>query len=304
MFRKTKTFFIRVLCVFGLLSVLAALGIEGYSFYAHETLNTAKLKNFEIYQDLQLVKNAQTITSLKFKQKPLKEMVLLLHSFSTSPEDFKKILKILDKKGIAYHAPRILGFGLTDTDLLESIEGEDWVRNVVEQYDMCESLADKVHVVGQSFGANLATILASRRKVEKLVLLSPILFFKGDALRLQQKAERPAIKFFAEKVLRYIDLHPESRSIFRYESLPIRSLLALTRIQEMAKQSLSRSRGSKVYVLYGQFDQIANYEQTFEHFTSKGFAHESHAYRAPHSLFIESSDCQGIILKKIEEIFS
>ena len=302
-YHKFKRIFV-FFSVFTTISILISAAIILYSCKEHEEVSEEKLKNFQIYADQQLVKSAESRISFKLNKKPLKQIVLLLHSFSTSPEDYKKIFHLLNEKGIPYYAPTILGFGLTDTDLLEKIEAEDWVRDAIDHYNICKELADEVHVVGQSLGGLLAAIVASKKTVGKLVILSPAFYFKGKALDVQKDFEQSFWKrWFFENVKKYITLHPEIRSIFRYESLPFRSLMALVKLQYMVTQSPELFKAKDIHVLYGKIDELVDVEKALDHLRKKGINYTSHAYNAPHSLFIESDYEQEKIIKDLGEIF-
>jgi carboxylesterase len=290
--------------VFITVSLIVSIFVVLYSCKEHTEISQEKLKNFQIYADQQLVKNAASKTSFKLGKKPLKEIVLLLHSFSTSPEDYRKIFQLLDEKNIPYYAPTILGFGLTDTDLLEKIEAEDWIRDAINHYNICKELADEVHIVGQSLGGLLATIIASQKKVGKLVILSPAFYFKGKALEAQKEFESSFWKrWFFEHVKKYVSIHPEIRSIFRYESLPFRSLMALVKLQYMAIQSPKNIQVKSVDILYGKNDELVNVEKALECFRKKSIAYSTYSYNSPHSLFIESDYDQEKVVKDLGDIF-
>jgi esterase/lipase len=303
-YHHTKRLFVKFSVA---LTVIFLIGCAIFlpSYEEHEEVMEEKLKDFSVDQEQHLVKNAESKISFKFQHKPLKKIVLLFHSFVTSSENYKELLHLFDQNGIPYYAPTILGFGLSETNLLESIRAEDWIRDALIHYDLCSAIADEVYVIGDSFGSLLATMVAKNRKVSKLVLLSPPFAFKGKALALQKRCTCfKIISLFLEHVKKYIKIPLKMRSIFRYESVPVRSLFALLRLQTiMFNDPDNEIKDSDLTILHGKKDDLLDMNAVFSYFKKLDIPHKTYAYNAGHSLFIDSNHTRKHVIEDIGKIF-
>ncbi len=72
--------------------------------------------------------------------------MLLLHGFTTSPQQLSNLIDLLEKEKITFYAPTILGFGLNSTQLLKEVRYEDWYRQALESFDLLQNFAEEVSV--------------------------------------------------------------------------------------------------------------------------------------------------------------
>jgi esterase/lipase len=304
-YHHTKTLFVKfsVLVTFIL---LIGLAVFIPSSEEHDEVMEKGLQDFTVDTEAGLVKNAESKVSFKFSHKPLKKIVLLFHSFVTSSEDYKDLLDFFDQNGIPYYAPTILGFGLSETNLLENIRAEDWIRDALGHYDLCSAIADEVHIVGDSFGSLLATMVAKNRKVSKLILLSPPFAFKGKALALQKRCTSfKIISLFLEHVKKYIKIPLKMRSIFRYESVPVRSLVALLKLQTiMFNDPDNQIKDSDLTIMYGKKDDLLDMNAVFSYFKKLHIPHKTYTYNAGHSLFIDGNHTRNHVVEDIGRFFT
>ena len=81
-----------------------------------------------------------------------KKAVLLLHGFTGSTKDVKKLGEFLSKRGYTVHAPIYSGHGVEPEALLET-KPEDWWNDVVEGYNFLKDKGyEEIAVVGISLG--------------------------------------------------------------------------------------------------------------------------------------------------------
>lgn len=300
--KKTKLVFVGFSVSLTLI-LTTAFCVSSFFEEEHEEIISKEVKKFKTYKNLDLIRSAKTRASYKFPKKPLKEIVLLFHSFATSPEDYEPLFRILDKKGISYYAPTILGFGLEDTGLLEKIEAEDWARQAIETYELCAQLAEEVHVVGQSLGTLMAVMVAKMKKPRKVILLSPALFLKGKILSLKQHYQNNwFFRTYIKYIKKYLALPLVARPIFRYESLPINSLEALVKFQNIILNDPSPLHESAVHVLYGKDDEISDTESMLHYLKKNKVPYKSYQYDTAHSLLIEHGHDKQKILNRIGKI--
>lgn len=94
-----------------------------------------------------------------FIDKKAKIGVLMLHGFTSTPYQFREMAKYMADKGLTIYAPLIAGHGTSPADLKETTS-EDWKKSVKAAYLKLKGETDKIVIVGNSFGGNLAFWLA------------------------------------------------------------------------------------------------------------------------------------------------
>lgn len=101
------------------------------------------------------------------------EYILLIHGFGGTYSGLEDVAEILSEKY------GILGVDLPGYGLSEPMHRTHSVKNYANfLYEFCQSIGvKKVHVVGHSFGADIAIVLAAKHPalVQKLVLLNPVI---------------------------------------------------------------------------------------------------------------------------------
>jgi len=90
-----------------------------------------------------------------FIDKNSKVGILMLHGFSSTPNEFKELSIFLSKKGFTVYAPLTAGHGTKPEDLIKTTPN-DWVLSVKEAYLKLKEKSEKIFIIGNSFGANLS----------------------------------------------------------------------------------------------------------------------------------------------------
>lgn len=85
--------------------------------------------------------------------------ILMLHGFTACPEQFDELADFFSEKGFEVSVPLIAGHGKKSEDLRKSTS-EDWKNSAKTAYMELKQKVDKVFIIGNSFGANLALWLA------------------------------------------------------------------------------------------------------------------------------------------------
>lgn len=94
-----------------------------------------------------------------FFNKKSKVGILLLHGFTGTPYQFKDLGKYLSQKGFTVYAPLIVGHGTSPRDLMETT-AEDWKESAKKACLQLKKKVQKIIIIGNSFGGNLAFYLA------------------------------------------------------------------------------------------------------------------------------------------------
>jgi len=95
-----------------------------------------------------------------FFKKRGKIAALLIHGFTSSPWEMKRIGNFLSKHNITVYAPLLPGHG-TSPERLALMKYVQWVEYIGEQIKMLEKDYDEIYLIGSSFGGNLALITAT-----------------------------------------------------------------------------------------------------------------------------------------------
>ena len=90
-----------------------------------------------------------------FIDKNSKTGVLMLHGFTSAPEQFKELADFFVAKGFTVSAPLIAGHGTSPADLVKTTP-EDWKKSVKDAYLELKKKSEKIFIIGNSFGSNLA----------------------------------------------------------------------------------------------------------------------------------------------------
>lgn len=200
------------------------------------------------------------------------ESVVLLHGFTGSPYDFKPLVEELRSRGYRVVVPVVPG---QTKAFLPYRRGRytsefyvDWVSDLVESETQLRG--QKPVLVGLSMGGTLATILAARGDVEKLVLIAPY-FGLPRANDLIWRASRilkwilPVFpKFEGGKIndpAGYAEYQPGTYMV----SLP--AFHQVERLAELGKEHVSRVR-TPTLILASPNDQVASFALTAELFGS------------------------------------
>jgi carboxylesterase len=102
--------------------------------------------------------------------------ILLIHGFTATTVEVRKLAKILNRSGYTISAPLLPGHG-TDPDDLNRTKYTEWTNSVLSAYYQLKDSYSKIIVGGESMGAVLAMWLCQEKPdINGLLLYSPALF--------------------------------------------------------------------------------------------------------------------------------
>ncbi|MFJ7826385.1 alpha/beta hydrolase [Psychrobacillus sp. NPDC096623] len=109
--------------------------------------------------------------------------VLLLHGFTGSTKDVKKLGQYLHKRGYTCHAPMYRGHGVTPEELLLT-SPDEWWQDVVDGYNHLKNLGyEEIAVAGISLGGVFSLKVAEEFPVKAVVsMCAPIKRNNTDGL--------------------------------------------------------------------------------------------------------------------------
>lgn len=98
--------------------------------------------------------------------------VLLIHGWTATPYEVRRLGTYLNEKGYTVFGPRLKGHGTVPGDL-ENVRWEDWIHDIAKIYEELKKTHHKVYVGGTSIGANLSVILAKNKPdISGLILMA------------------------------------------------------------------------------------------------------------------------------------
>ena len=150
----------------------ASRGKFGDDPNAHSIMLQAHKQLQEEIEELNLI--VPEMRSEFLLQEKVEESVLLVHGSTGSPTDVQGLAEHLYENGYSVCNILLPGHGV-DGSALPDVKWKACLNEVDLRYGILERFSSRVHVVGFSFGASLALLLAGRRDPADLVLLSPAL---------------------------------------------------------------------------------------------------------------------------------
>ena len=108
-----------------------------------------------------------------FIRRPGKKVALMIHGFTSSPKEFRRMGNTLARQGISVCAPLLPGHG-TSPERLSIVKYNQWLEFIEEQIKMLEKDYDSIYLVGNSFGGNLALLSHNCSKKIKIRISTPL----------------------------------------------------------------------------------------------------------------------------------
>ena len=108
--------------------------------------------------------------------------VLLVHGFTASTQEVEELAFTLADRGFTVSVPLLAGHN-KDFSWFKKTDADDYFASVFESYEKLIGYKT-VDVVGLSFGGTLILHLAAVRKVGKIVVLAPAIFYHSKAVWL------------------------------------------------------------------------------------------------------------------------
>lgn len=87
--------------------------------------------------------------------------ILLIHGWTTTPYEMRRLGKYLNENGYTVSAPLLRGHGSVPRDL-ESVTWEDWLQDIEKAYYELKLSCEKIYVGGTSIGSSLAIMMAKK----------------------------------------------------------------------------------------------------------------------------------------------
>ena len=165
---------------------------------------------------------------------------LLLHGYTSSPQEFRLLAEYLSKKNISVYAPLLKGHGTHPIDLANT-NYKDWLKSAEDALKKIEKKYDKIFLIGNSIGGNLTFLLRHNKKIKGIISLGTPIFFRfGLTMRLIF----PFLYLFKDFQKKYFT--PELKEVIKenkrihYEYYPLNTISSVLKLMKMTKKILKR----------------------------------------------------------------
>ncbi len=235
---------------------------------------------FRVFKHLPEEGTFEGQTPVLYEPVKKKKGVLLIHGFSSTPKELRALTEMLQIENLPFYTPVLTGFGLEDVHLLAAVGEQDWMRDAVNAYDIFSANCDEITVVGNSMGALLACHIASKRKVDKLVLTAPYLLVKKKHSFSKKLLIESPLSWLLKLFNPYVRKggRPEKTGVhdpdprFAYDVVPVKSIEALWRLQD--KVQYENIEAGKTLILTGKKDNTVENERMFAFLDGKGMKYQ------------------------------
>lgn len=167
--------------------------------------------------------------------------VLLVHGWSSTAYEVRRLGKFLNEKGYTVHGPLLRGHGTKPEDL-ENVKWEEWLADLEKAYEKMEAEVGQVYVGGTSIGSCLAMLLAQKKKnIAGLILMATPFKIRMEKLMIFFAKLTVKIKPFNKKI--YPPTFGAATTITRlisYQKYSVQSALETFELIEAARKNLNQ----------------------------------------------------------------
>jgi len=187
-----------------------------------------------------------------------KKAVLLLHGWSTTPYEVRRLGKFLNENGFTVHAPMLSGHGTKPSDL-EDIIYQNWLDDAQKALDNLKMNHDQVFVGGTSMGATLTMQLAKENKdIAGIILMATPYRLKFE------KMMEIFVKFISKFKKYHKKFYPPTFGAFTtitrlisYQQYPFKNVLELAKLVKMSRKNLDKIL-QPCFIIQSSSDHIIN----------------------------------------------
>jgi carboxylesterase len=163
--------------------------------------------------------------------------ILMLHGFTSTPNDFPWIIEKFPEDRFRISAPLLAGHG-TSPEHLDTTTWHDWYVSAEKAYLKLKKNCDRTVIIGSSSGGNLGVLLASKHKTDALIMMGTIMKFRAHgAIFLLSNIAR-IFKKQIRKVHYPLEINAELEKKIHYRHVPLKSMNTLFELMKHSRKEL------------------------------------------------------------------
>lgn len=171
--------------------------------------------------------------------------VVCLHGFTATTVEVRKFASLLNQQGYNVSGPLLPGHGTSPEDM-NKVSWKDWLRITEDYYLAMKSRCKRVFLAGESTGALLSLLLASKYpNIDGLLIFAPALKIPGIWLT---RLIWPFKKYVYKK---NFDLTSPWQG---FNVIPLHGASELAKLQEITRRSLAKVT-TPLIVFQGKLDR-------------------------------------------------
>ncbi len=180
------------------------------------------------------------------------ELCIVIHGFTGNPWEVEPLSTALERMGYEVMTPLLPGHS-PDKKRMEKVTALDWILMIENMVKQAIEEKKKVHLIGFSMGAMIASIIAKRYPIFTLILLSPAVYVLTPTLLRMKLAtffqqSRKARSLSGKTV---VNRQPFIRSA------PIYNFVQFYKVVRQAKR-IFRQISIPICIIHGQKDETAD----------------------------------------------
>jgi len=244
-----------------------------------------------------------------FIDKKSKVGILMIHGFSSTPGELRELASYLASKGYTVSAPLLAGHGLNPEEMKKS-SVFDWANSVKEAYLRLKEKSEKILLIGNSFGSDLAFWLSQEFANDPIGIISlgaPI-YLRGHYIILLRLYTYGLIQKFYKKPKRIFTKEYTDIAEVTYTKIPTRSVRQFLRFIQKNVRPILKKIKVPVLVVHSDNDCVVDPKsaiyifrnlgsQTKKLYWFKSVCHTAVEDKNKSELFDEISDFMREILK-------
>ena len=175
-------------------------------------------------------------------------LFILVHGFSGYPENLSLLKEYLMGKFDADILLPLLEGHKADLERFSKVKADNWITQIEELVNLNRQKYERIILIGFSMGGLISTVVASKNKIDGLILIaSPFVF---DLKREVALFLAPVLKFFKKYNEKKLDGNRGNRSIrdkemrkrfpVYYEKEPLSAIVQFNIVRKLAKKSISK----------------------------------------------------------------
>jgi carboxylesterase len=181
--------------------------------------------------------------------------ILLLHGWSSPPEELLPLGKYLNSLGYTVSAPLLSGHGTKPEDLL-GVTWQDWLADSEKSLEELKKYVDKIFLGGISMGGNLAVLLSEDESVVGIIAMGASVKFRFHSLAKIALVLMGLTKTYRKKVF-----PPQAKKIMgkrdAYAYYPVSSAKEVMKMADITRKFLPRVT-KPILIMQSTIDHIVS----------------------------------------------